>query len=679
MEPKAFTPPAGGEPGLSLDAHLWVCSGKNVGRRFSLDRAEQLIGRSPDVDILMLDERVSQQHAQIILREGRHWILDLGSTNGTFVNNDRIVEAKLRDGDLIQVGETVCEYLSYEERKLTITLRGTDRESDAVPEALRMGAQLALRAARDTRPIDAIERDEGPRHMIALDHERMQPILRPAKSVGPMVSAPTDTALSEALRPHAVIEGYEGDVGIAHAGVGQLDEVFAQAERIVQFFRPYALSILLLTMLGTATGLTIYEVFPPAQKAMFEVSLNPSASENPLVRDRGSSIAFFRSAEQNFMSASTIERTLQELGVGNISAELIGEVQERLEFASAGPPVPNTYRGSYKAKPPEDPVRFLETHVRLYLDAEIEKTLKAIRLQIDFLSAQLSEEEKNLRRTESELLEFKKDNIDGLPEQAAAYYALLFDLEKQRSEVNINVVKTGLEERITTRRLKEEAPMIESRATSFHPFQDRIVATRGDLAEARASGKDSEHPDVVRLEQKLEQLLLEAKNADTEKEVERRRNPIYDTVRDRARELEVERQVASTEAGRLEAELERVRAIVRRLPELEAMYTELTRNYSQTQQTYERLLEQKKVTEMQLELEKASAAARYDIISPPYADLPSRPKKLLIYGGVGFGIGLVLGLVSAVTRRLQLIARMVELLRSKAPSVPGTKLQRVRD
>jgi hypothetical protein len=62
------------------------------------------IGRGFNNDMIVEDSRVSRNHAQLRYRARRFWITDLGSTNGTFVNNAPISEIALRDGDLISLG-----------------------------------------------------------------------------------------------------------------------------------------------------------------------------------------------------------------------------------------------------------------------------------------------------------------------------------------------------------------------------------------------------------------------------------------------------------------------------------------------------------------------------------------------------------------------------------------------
>src|ERR1041385_1999344 len=88
-------------------SHLLVCMGANVGHRYPIGETEVVMGRSDRCDIRLDDDRVSSRHAELVRRGGRYRIYDLGSSNGTLVNAQRIDEIDLRDGDLIQVGYTV--------------------------------------------------------------------------------------------------------------------------------------------------------------------------------------------------------------------------------------------------------------------------------------------------------------------------------------------------------------------------------------------------------------------------------------------------------------------------------------------------------------------------------------------------------------------------------------------
>lgn len=80
------------------------------GEVFDID-GEATLGRAGGCTIpLAADTFVSQVHARVFERDGDLWAEDIGSTNGTFVNGNKIdTPARLRKGDRLQVGQTVME------------------------------------------------------------------------------------------------------------------------------------------------------------------------------------------------------------------------------------------------------------------------------------------------------------------------------------------------------------------------------------------------------------------------------------------------------------------------------------------------------------------------------------------------------------------------------------------
>ena len=100
------------EPATAGDGCFVVFYGQNIGRRYFMNKPQQIIGRSDTAHLQVDQDSVSRQHVQITTNQGRSWLRDLGSTNGTFVNNLRVEDVELRDGDLIRVGQTIFKYLS---------------------------------------------------------------------------------------------------------------------------------------------------------------------------------------------------------------------------------------------------------------------------------------------------------------------------------------------------------------------------------------------------------------------------------------------------------------------------------------------------------------------------------------------------------------------------------------
>jgi pSer/pThr/pTyr-binding forkhead associated (FHA) protein len=77
----------------------------------ALGDAATHIGRGLAADLRLDDERVSRRHAMLVRRGAEVLLLDDRSSNGTFVNGERIVEAELHDGDLISVGPVALRYV----------------------------------------------------------------------------------------------------------------------------------------------------------------------------------------------------------------------------------------------------------------------------------------------------------------------------------------------------------------------------------------------------------------------------------------------------------------------------------------------------------------------------------------------------------------------------------------
>ena len=77
---------------------------------FELPTRPVMIGRTPQADLQIPNEKISRIHCAIRCEGGVYFIKDLGSSNGTWVNNERIQEAHLRFGDNIQVGNILLTF-----------------------------------------------------------------------------------------------------------------------------------------------------------------------------------------------------------------------------------------------------------------------------------------------------------------------------------------------------------------------------------------------------------------------------------------------------------------------------------------------------------------------------------------------------------------------------------------
>lgn len=94
------------------EACLVVIYGMDLGKKFSLEQPSLIIGRAASADIQIDQEAISRNHCRIINTGKAILLRDMGSTNGTFVNDQMVDEYLLRDGDFIKIGRCIFKFLT---------------------------------------------------------------------------------------------------------------------------------------------------------------------------------------------------------------------------------------------------------------------------------------------------------------------------------------------------------------------------------------------------------------------------------------------------------------------------------------------------------------------------------------------------------------------------------------
>jgi FOG: FHA domain len=92
--------------GRNSDYFLEIIEGPDLGQTFALQKGDVFIGRHAQCDLVLHDPEVSRRHLKITSEENGWWLDDLGSTNGSFVNGQRITHQTTAPGDRIQIGQS---------------------------------------------------------------------------------------------------------------------------------------------------------------------------------------------------------------------------------------------------------------------------------------------------------------------------------------------------------------------------------------------------------------------------------------------------------------------------------------------------------------------------------------------------------------------------------------------
>lgn len=111
LETAVAEAPAGTEM-MRWNGMLHCTGGALEGQRFIIDDDGFYIGRDPAfAKIVVADSRISKRHVRILPRDGKVWAIDEGSTNGTFIKDQRITEAPLKRGDRIVLGDEAATFV----------------------------------------------------------------------------------------------------------------------------------------------------------------------------------------------------------------------------------------------------------------------------------------------------------------------------------------------------------------------------------------------------------------------------------------------------------------------------------------------------------------------------------------------------------------------------------------
>jgi len=147
--------------------------GPDIGRRSELSRERYTVGRE-DADITVPRDSVSRRHAELWRDGSGTWIVrDLGSTNGTFINESRIEKQPLREGDQVRFGDAIYKFLS-----------GQNIETRYHEEIYRLTIHDALTGLHNKRYfLDFLERELSAAHrhghalsLVMFDIDHFKPI-----------------------------------------------------------------------------------------------------------------------------------------------------------------------------------------------------------------------------------------------------------------------------------------------------------------------------------------------------------------------------------------------------------------------------------------------------------------------------------------------------------------------
>lgn len=578
-------------------AHLVVVGGPETGRLIRLRAAETVLGRSLDVAGKLNDPSASQRHAKVLQHDNGYVLVDLGSTNGTHLNEERLQgPVLLAHGDTIRIGTTRLRFLC----------KGAGGRSDK------------------TVPIEPLPASQSPlrRNLVRYRDARLTPW-------GPRE-----------------LDGYD-------EGPGQSIDWVAYLRTAIDYLKRYGAFVGGMALVGASAGAIHVWAKPPLGSAYFEISLSREAGSNPV--DEEPTAPFFVAAERTFRSTNLIKESLRRLGVEPREDSALENwalaIQRRMAFAPLDKQE-RVWRGEYEGRSAEEARTFLTQHLEVYLERELDKTLHGLKAQIDLLEGQTARSAEQLRRTEEELAAFKRAHPGAVGVEGSEQYASLGPMQARRDELGAQIKRLELELRLNRQRLDSGDALLQGRVSSSSSYASALQDVEKQIGEAKAQGLGEQHPKLKGLRaqvRELRELMDSAIHAEST-EVERRSNEAYSKIRERVRDLEVALQVARTELGQLDERLQKTQDRVIEQPAVEAQFAKLTRNYASTKALHDRLYQKLQASRIQLRIEQESLRARYDLLTPPTPEPPKMTKAVAQRSAIGGAAMFFLALLCAGAR-----------------------------
>jgi polysaccharide export outer membrane protein len=592
-------------------AVLTVAESGGGERVFPINRNPTIIGRSNNADVVLLDPTVSDFHARIIKHSFGYTVEDMGSAEGTFLRDKRVNHARLIHGDTLRLGNTILTFAD----ESAAAAKNPAQSTALVPERSTVQGVPARSPARRITPV--------PRQ------EFRYVEVPPAASV----ERPRRLADSEEAAP-------------------SLDDVILKVIRAARYLRRRMWLILGLTAVGVTLGAASFDYFPPVRAAYCVVTLHPAPRTNPIEPEMRPSPAdptqFFAGAERSFLSRESILGALRKMGAREPDEPWADAIAKRMRFESIGN---NTYTAVMT--PPllsgrsDWHLRFLDVHLRNYIDTEIEKKLKVFVAEVDFMRTQTEAADRRLQDIARESVQFREANSDQILAQSTLGPGSQTELESKRIEVAGRVDRLAGELEGVRSQLHRGSALSQAKSQSAQADRDALSTVNRKLTELRAQGLADGHPDVQRLlnEQKnLQRIIDEHLHSDVT-QFEKSANVAYDSLRGQADQLQAQLRAARAERGTIEAGLRSLRTVSSHSPKVNARIEELTRMKEDAERQHSLLFDRLKKAEVHLQLERVSTTSRYEIVVPARLESPPGRKAFALRLALGLLVGL--GLATA--------------------------------
>lgn len=336
------------------------------------------------------------------------------------------------------------------------------------------------------------------------------------------------------------------------------------------------------------------------------------------------------------------------------SEKIIDDLQSNIRITPGGE---NLFTISYQNSDPQLATRVVESLLTIFVEGSLGHKRKDTDSARKFIEDQLKAYEQRLVTAENALKDFKRKYVGLMPGQGGGYFERLAQARQAVEDAKLELREAENRRNELKRQLAGEEPVMLDDDAGSNPQIDGRINNLKEQLDALLLKYTENHPDVVATKRLIARLEEQKKSdaAVVKPGGTRNKNSVYQQLT--VALAEEEANVASLRArvGEFEGRYAQLRSAVDAVPQVEAEYTQLNRDYQVNKANYEALLARRESATISEEMESKTAALDFRIIDPPRVPLspswPNRPlmMTLVLLGAIAAGIVLAF-LVSQIRR-----------------------------
>ncbi len=339
--------------------------------------------------------------------------------------------------------------------------------------------------------------------------------------------------------------------------------------------------------------------------------------------------------------------------------KLIDSLKNDIKLSSSGRE--NIYVISYSNASPRMALKVVQETLNTFIENRVGDSVASSKKASEFLDAQITEYEARLIEAERRLSEFKKEQIATGPLSDSGFYGRI-EAEKERLEearLQLRELESKLES--SRRQLKGENPLTSTTGGSSAlttVYDERIKLLQNQL-DALLIRFTENHPDVAETKRLLLSLQEMRKQEITALQQAAAGNPssgnvtqsqVYQNLKLMTANLENEVESARVRVRSFEDKLEKLERQRNVIPDIEAKFAGLNRDYELNKSKYEELLSRRDALSLSQKADESQQDVQFREIEPPRVPMkPSGPARIALYTVV-FVVGVLAGLAMALIR-----------------------------